>query len=79
GLADSLSQFSQQLEQRNIQRNSLLKVEYNIHWIDQDLINELPLLQQEVECQLTRMLPTIIDPNAIIDVMTEFSLIQSIT
>lgn len=79
GLAETLSQYNQQLEQRNLQRSTLLQVENNIHWIHQDLINELPLLQQEVEWQLTRMLPNIIDTNAIIDVMTEFSLIQSIT
>ncbi|OAN18660.1 histidine kinase [Photobacterium jeanii] len=79
GLAETLQNYTNELEKRNQQLDTLSQIENNIHWVHQDLINELPLLQQEVEWQLTRMLPNIIDTNAIIDVMTEFSLIQSIT
>lgn len=71
--------YANLLYRHNMQHASLAQTENNIKWLHQDLVDELTPIRQEVEWQLTRMLPNAINIEAVADVMTEFSLIQSIT
>ncbi|MGF1759623.1 ATP-binding protein [Photobacterium sagamiensis] len=78
-LLEDIDAYADLLNQRNTHLYSLAQTENTIRWLHQDLIDELTPLRQEVEWQLTRMLPNAINSEAIAEVMTEFSLIQSIT
>ncbi|MGF1702725.1 ATP-binding protein [Photobacterium makurazakiensis] len=78
-LLTDIQEYAHLLYQRNTHLNVLAQTENNIKWLHQDLIDELTPIRQEVEWQLTRMLPNAIVSSTINDVMTEFSLIQSIT
>lgn len=78
-LLTDIAIYSDLLYRRNTHRYSLTQTEYTIKWLHQDLIDELTPLRQEVEWQLTRMLPNAINTEAITDVMTEFSFIQAMT
>ena len=78
-LLTDIAIYSDLLYQRNSHQYSLAQSENTIKWLHQDLVDELTPLRQEVEWQLTRMLPNAINTGAITDVMTEFSFIQTIT
>ena len=78
-LLTDIAIYSDLLYRRNTHQYSLAQTKNTIRWLHQDLIDELTPLRQEVEWQLTRMLPNAINPNAISDVMNEFSSIQAIT
>lgn len=78
-LLTDISVYTNLLYRRNTHGYSLTQTENTIKWLHQDLVDELTPLRQEVEWQLTRMLPNAINTEAITDVMTEFSFIQSIT
>ncbi|MCW8331615.1 ATP-binding protein [Photobacterium sp. SDRW27] len=78
-LQTDISIYSELLYRRNTHLYSLAQTENTIKWLHQDLVDELTPLRQEVEWQLTRMLPNAVNTEAITDVMTEFSFIQSIT
>ncbi|WP_299021390.1 ATP-binding protein [uncultured Photobacterium sp.] len=71
--------YANLLYRRNTHRSALAQTKNSIKWLHQDLVDELTPIRQEVEWQLTRMLPNAINTDAIGEVMTEFSLIQSIT
>jgi two-component system, NtrC family, phosphoglycerate transport system sensor histidine kinase PgtB len=78
-LASDINAYTVLLDQRNKHLLSLTATENSIKWLHQDLIDELTPLRQEVEWQLTRLLPNVINIHSITEIMTEFSLIQSIT
>ncbi|MGF1726276.1 ATP-binding protein [Photobacterium nomapromontoriensis] len=78
-LLNDITVYSDLLYQRNTHLFVLAQTENNITWLHQDLIDELTPIRQEVEWQLTRMLPNAIISSTINDVMTEFSLLQAIT
>ncbi|MDX1304320.1 ATP-binding protein [Photobacterium sp.] len=78
-LVQDIAVFADLLNQRNTHLYSLTQTENTIRWLHQDLVDELTPLRQEVEWQLTRMLPNAVNSDVMADVMTEFSLIQSIT
>ncbi|PSW13907.1 HAMP domain-containing protein [Photobacterium sanctipauli] len=78
-LLEDIKAYADLLYQRNTHLYVLAQTENNIKWLHQDLIDELNPIRQEVEWQLTRMLPNAIVSSAVNEVMTEFSLIQSIT
>jgi len=78
-LLTDISIYSGLLYRRNTHLYSLAQTENTIKWLHQDLVDELTPLRQEVEWQLTRMLPNAINTEAVTELMTEFSYIQSIT
>ncbi|PSW04066.1 ATP-binding protein [Photobacterium lipolyticum] len=78
-LREDIDAYANLVNQRNTHLYSLTQTENTIRWLHQDLVDELTPLRQEVEWQLTRMLPNAINSEAIAGVMTEFSLIQAIT
>lgn len=78
-LLTDISAYVGLLYRRNTHMYSLAQTENAIKWLHQDLVDELTPLRQEVEWQVTRMLPNAINTEAITDVMAEFSFIQSIT
>lgn len=78
-LQQDIQFYADLLYERNTHQLVLAQTENNIKWLHQDLIDELTPIRQEVEWQLTRMLPNAISSSALNDVMTEFSLIQAIT
>lgn len=78
-LASDITAYTVLLDQRNKHLLSLTTTVNSIKWLHQDLIDELTPLRQEVEWQLTRLLPNVINTHSITGIMTEFSLIQSIT
>lgn len=78
-LASDITAYTVLLDQRNKHLLSLTTTVNSIKWLHQDLIDELTPLRQEVEWQLTRLLPNVINTHSITEIMTEFSLIQSIT
>ncbi|GHA64031.1 ATP-binding protein [Photobacterium aphoticum] len=78
-LSSNIKMYSDLLYQRNTHLFVLAQTENNIKWLHQDLIDELTPIRQEVEWQLTRMLPNAIITSTVNEVMTEFSLLQAIT
>jgi two-component system phosphoglycerate transport system sensor histidine kinase PgtB len=78
-LASDITAYTVLLDQRNKHLLSLTTTVNSIKWLHQDLIDELTPLRQEVEWQLTRLLPNVINTHSITEIMTEFSLVQSIT
>ncbi|KLV09283.1 histidine kinase [Photobacterium aquae] len=78
-LQQDIKVYADLLYQRNTHLFVLAQTENNIKWLHQDLIDELTPIRQEVEWQLTRMLPNAVVSSTVNDVMTEFSLIQAIT
>lgn len=78
-LLTDISIYSGLLYRRSTHLYALAQTENTIKWLHQDLVDELTPLRQEVEWQLTRMLPNVINTEAISDVMAEFAFIQSIT
>ncbi|KHT62925.1 histidine kinase [Photobacterium gaetbulicola] len=78
-LFNDIKVYADLLYQRNTHLYALAQTENNIKWLHQDMIEELTPIRQEVEWQLTRMLPNALVSSTINEVMTEFSLLQAIT
>ncbi|WEM42969.1 ATP-binding protein [Photobacterium sp. DA100] len=78
-LFNDIKAYAGLLYQRNTHLYALAQTENNIKWLHQDMIEELTPIRQEVEWQLTRMLPNALASSTINEVMTEFSLLQAIT
>lgn len=78
-LQSDIKVYAGLLYQRNTHISVLAQTENNLKWLHQDMIDELTPIRQEVEWQLTRMLPNALASSTINDVMTEFSLLQAIT
>ena len=78
-LLSNIKVYADLLYQRNTHLYVLAQTENNIQWLHHDMIDELTPIRQEVEWQLTRMLPNALDSGTINEVMTEFSLLQAIT
>lgn len=78
-LRDDITVYAKLLDQRNTHQHALTQTENTLKWLHQDLVDELAPLRQEVEWQLTSMVPNALSPEAIRAVMTEFSYIQAIT
>ena len=78
-LFNDIKLYADLLYQRNTHLYVLAQTENNIKWLHQDMIDELTPIRQEVEWQLTRMLPNALVSSTINEVMTEFSLLQAIT
>ncbi|PSW08414.1 histidine kinase [Photobacterium rosenbergii] len=78
-LQSDIKVYAGLLYQRNTHISVLAQTENNLKWLHQDMIDELTPIRQEVEWQLTRMLPNALASSTINDVITEFSLLQAIT
>ncbi|MGR5142406.1 ATP-binding protein [Photobacterium sp. DNB23_23_1] len=78
-LFNDINAYADLLYQRNTHLYVLAQTESNIKWLHHDMVDELTPIRQEVEWQLTRMLPNALVSSTINEVMTEFSLLQAIT
>ncbi|UXI01965.1 ATP-binding protein [Photobacterium sp. TY1-4] len=78
-LVADIAVYADLLYQRNAHRFAVTQTENTLKWLHKDLVDELAPLRQEVEWQLTSVVPNALSPEAIKDVTTEFSYIQSIT
>ncbi|PSU32271.1 ATP-binding protein [Photobacterium lutimaris] len=78
-LSNDIRAYADLLYQRNTLLYVLAQTENNIKWLHLDMVDELTPIRQEVEWQLTRMLPNALVSSTINEVMTEFSLLQAIT
>ena len=77
-LAD-IKVYADLLYKRNTHLYVLSQTQNNIKWLHHDMLDELTPIRQEVEWQLTRMLPNALASSTVSEVMTEFSQLQAIT
>ncbi|UTV28392.1 ATP-binding protein [Photobacterium atrarenae] len=78
-LLGDIAVYTDLLYERNAHRYAVSQTEKTLKWLHKDLVDELAPLRQEVEWQLTSVVPNALGPEAIRETMTEFSYIQSIT